>query len=425
MPAIQTLGTIIRIVARATRATVVGAVLVVRFAGRGVLAARQRGTAGEPGLARLFDLHAASCAGDALVVIGLAGAVFFTVPAGTARGQSALYLLVTVLPFALMAPALVPLLDRFRSGRRYALAATMAGRALVAYLIAEHLGGVALYPAALSMLVLSRAYGVARGPAVPRGTATAPETDLARAGARVSFFGMFVGALLVPVGLAAALFAPAWALRASTVVFVVGTVLALRLPPRADPDPSALPPYPLRRGGRLRTSRVIVSTLVSGTALRMLYGFLIVHLALAIRADQFPDQLLRWRLTQAAALGLVVGAFATGSFLAMAVGTTLRIRRPALIQATGTTVVALAALGVALRPSPLAGALLCLVTGLASGLARLSADAVLAAPAGEFRRAGALTHAETLLTLAWLSGAALGLIPVAGRWGLAAAAGLA
>ncbi len=88
---------------------------------------------------RLFDLHAASCAGDTLITIGLAGTIFFDVPLGEARGQVALYLLVTMVPFALLAPVVGPLLDRFRHGRRYALAATFLGRAFLAWVIADNL----------------------------------------------------------------------------------------------------------------------------------------------------------------------------------------------------------------------------------------------------------------------------------------------
>src|SRR4030095_15897342 len=138
------------------------------FVVRQVGTARRRGAAGEAGMMRLLDLHAASCAGDTLVAIGLAGTIFFAVPVGEARGRVALYLLITMLPFALLAPVVGPVLDRFRHGRRYALATTMLGRAFLAYVISEHIGGYALYPAAFGVLVLSRAYGVARSAAVPR-----------------------------------------------------------------------------------------------------------------------------------------------------------------------------------------------------------------------------------------------------------------
>lgn len=147
---------------RGTRAVLRGTAHSSRWAGRKVLQVRQRGAGGEPGMTRLFDLHAASCAGDTLITIGLAGTIFFSAPLGEARTSVALYLLVTMVPFALLAPVVGPVLDHFRHGRRYALATTMLGRAFLAWLIADHLNGFGLYPAAFGVLALSRAYGVGR-----------------------------------------------------------------------------------------------------------------------------------------------------------------------------------------------------------------------------------------------------------------------
>src|SRR4051812_29141440 len=46
-----------------------GGIRGTRYLGRGALAVRRRGGAGEAGMLRLFDLHAASCAGGTLVAI--------------------------------------------------------------------------------------------------------------------------------------------------------------------------------------------------------------------------------------------------------------------------------------------------------------------------------------------------------------------
>ena len=88
-------------------------------------AARAEG-AGDSGLSRLIELHAFNAAGDAAVAISLAGTLFFQVPTGEARGQVALFLGLTMLPFAIVAPLIGPFLDRFSHGRRWAIGATMA-----------------------------------------------------------------------------------------------------------------------------------------------------------------------------------------------------------------------------------------------------------------------------------------------------------
>ena len=97
---------------------------------RGVRRVTHAKGAGESGLGRLIELHAVNTAGDAMVAVALANTLFFSVPTGEARGRVALYLLITMAPFAVMAPIIGPLLDRFRHGRRYAIAATMLARVL-------------------------------------------------------------------------------------------------------------------------------------------------------------------------------------------------------------------------------------------------------------------------------------------------------
>src|SRR6476469_145217 len=85
------------------------------------------------GLSRLIEMHAFNTAGDAAVAISLAGTLFFQVPTGEARGQVALFLGLTMLPFAIVAPLLGPFLDRFSHGRRWAIGATMAIRAFLVW----------------------------------------------------------------------------------------------------------------------------------------------------------------------------------------------------------------------------------------------------------------------------------------------------
>src|SRR3569833_2285723 len=257
---------------------------------------------------RLFDLHAVSCAGDALIAIGLAGTIFFNVPLGEARGKVALYLLITMVPFALLAPVVGPLLDHFRHGRRYALAVTMLGRAFLAYVISDHLFGWGLYPAAFGVLALSRAYGVARSAAVPR---LLPEgVGLSQVGARASVYGTFAGAVVAPIGLLAFKFGPQWPLRVSSIIFIVGMVIALRLPPRADSDPPEAVPQPWRamlrlgRGAdRPLSGKLVVASLIGSASLRLLYGFLLLFLTFVVMANQLDTHIFGHNLGRQAAVG--------------------------------------------------------------------------------------------------------------------------
>ena len=67
--------------------------------------------------------------------VSLAGTVF-ALPTDEARGRVALFLVLTIAPFVLLAPLIGPLLDRFRHGRRWALGTTLATRAFLAWVLA-------------------------------------------------------------------------------------------------------------------------------------------------------------------------------------------------------------------------------------------------------------------------------------------------
>src|SRR3954447_6827262 len=141
------------------------------------------------GLARLIELGALNAAADAAVAISLAGTLFFQIPTGEARGQVSLFLGLTMLPFAIVAPLIGPLLDRFSHGRRWAIGATMAVRAFLVWVLADSVtsSSVWLFPAALGVLVASKAYGVTRAAAVPR--LLPSEFTLVKANGRVSMSG--------------------------------------------------------------------------------------------------------------------------------------------------------------------------------------------------------------------------------------------
>lgn len=391
-----------------------------RWAIRNVAFLRNRSGAGEIGMMRLLDLHAASCAGDTLVTMGLATTVFFHAPVGEARTRVALYLLITMLPFAILAPIVGPVLDRFRHGRRYALAVTMLGRAFLAWAISDYLHNFGLFPAAFGVLALSRAYGVARSAAVPR---LLPEgLGLSEAGARASVFGTLAGALIAPIGIIAIKIGPQWPLRLAAVIFIAGAVVALRLPPRADSDPPEVPPrmfqWPGRRTIRLLSGPLIRGVLSSAVVLRAAYGFLVLFLAFSIRSHDLTRSLFGQTLPDTWALAIAIGALGAGSFAATAVGSRLRIRRPLLMQAVGFIVVAATGVLACIWYSLGTVIIASLAIAIVGGLAKLAVDASIQERVAEDVRASAFAHSETLLMLAFVVGGAIGLIPFNGRLGI-------
>ena len=108
---------------------------------------------------------------DAAVAVALANTLFFAAATAESKTNVALYLAITVAPFAVVAPVIGPLLDRLQRGRRAALAVSFAGRAVLAVVMAFHYDTWLLYPAALGMLVLSKSYVVLKAAVTPAAAA--------------------------------------------------------------------------------------------------------------------------------------------------------------------------------------------------------------------------------------------------------------
>ena len=66
-----------------------------------------------PAFKQLAVSWSANVAGDTLVAVALAGTLFFDVPSAEARDKVALYLLITLAPFAVVAPVLTAVFGRF------------------------------------------------------------------------------------------------------------------------------------------------------------------------------------------------------------------------------------------------------------------------------------------------------------------------
>jgi Major Facilitator Superfamily len=135
---------------------------------------------------RLALVHVVMMAGDTLVTISLAGSLFFSVSPTEAKGRVLLYLLLTVAPFAVVSPVLGPLIDRSVSGRRALVAVSAGLRAVLCWLMSQHLHSLWLFPEAFLVLVSSKLYVVTRGALVPEMART---DQFAQRGAQVDQAG--------------------------------------------------------------------------------------------------------------------------------------------------------------------------------------------------------------------------------------------
>jgi MFS family permease len=390
----------------------------------------ERGGAGASGLARLVEAHALQSAGDATITVALAGSLFFSVPTGEARNRVALYLLITMAPFAVVAPVLGPLLDRFRRGRRTALAVSMIARAVLALVIGHALSSdhpsvtqaLTLYPAALGVLVASKTYGIARSAAVPR---LVPQgMTLVQANSRLSLTGA-----VAPIAAGSAAAAVVVALGHRTelflgaVVYVIAAILAFRLPAAADGAADA-PAASTRTGGLVlptallgKVGTEVTAALRTAAALRWLSGFMLFFGAFLVRIHPLGGL----------ASNVCLGALALGIGVGNILGTTLgpraadiaaqRLSATLLAATTGMCVVTIFDFGLITVFG------LALVGAAAAAVSKLALDATIQRNVDDTVRTSVFARSETTLQLAWVVGGAVGiLLPTRGGIGFTVAA---
>ncbi len=103
--------------------------------------------ADKSGLTALTWPVMANFAVDSAMAVALANTLFFAAATGESKGKVALYLLITIAPFAVIAPLIGPALDRVQHGRRAALAMSfMLRTALAIVLIMNYDGATGSYP---------------------------------------------------------------------------------------------------------------------------------------------------------------------------------------------------------------------------------------------------------------------------------------
>ncbi len=401
---------------------------------RGIRRATHAQGAGESGLGKLIELHGVNGAGDMMITVSLASTVFFSVPTDEARGRVALYLAITLAPFALLAPVVGPLLDRLPHGRRAAMAGAMLARAFLALILvgAVQTGSLELYPAALGVLVASKAYGVVRSAVVPR--LLPPRFSLVKANSRVTLCGLLATGVAAPIGAGLQALGPRYPLYGAFLIFVAGTFLSFSLPHKVDSakgeDTALLAADPehlhgphrtktLKRPGLRTVGPAVTHALGANAALRGLSGFLIFFLAFLLREHPLGGQ------SAAVSLGMVAVAAGTGNALGTAVGAWLKQRAPELIIVTVVAVELAVAIATACFFSTFLIACLAAVAGFSQALSKLALDALIQRDVPELVRTSAFARSETLLQIAWVVGGAIGIaLPLYGTLGMVVAAAI-
>ncbi|MBU9763326.1 MFS transporter [Mycobacterium sp. TNTM28] len=391
--------------------------------------------ADKSGLTALTWPVVANFAVDAAMAVALANTLFFAAASGESKGKVALYLLITIAPFAVIAPLIGPALDRLQHGRRMALAASFALRTvLIVVLIANYDGATGsypswvLYPCALGMMVLSKSFSVLRSAVTPR--VLPPSIDLVRVNSRLTTFGL-LGGTIVGGGIAAGaeyLFNVAQlpgALYVVVAVSVAGAVLSMRIPKWVEVTEGEVPttlsyhgqsdghsggPAEMRRhpakpkAERQPMGRNTITALWGNCTIKVMVGFLFLYPAFVAKSHDASG----WE--QLLILGLIGAAAGVGNFGGNITAARLKLGHPAQLVVRAAAAVTVVALVTALTGNLFVAAGATLVTSAASAIAKASLDASLQDDLPEASRASAFGRSESVLQLAWVAGGATGVL---------------
>lgn len=340
--------------------------------------------------ARLAVTHALAIGADTLVAVALAGSIFFSATLADARPKVLLYLAVTMVPFAVVAPVMGPALDRTKGGRRLMVAVFALGRALLCVYMANHLDSLLFYPAAFGTLALSKGYQVAKSSLVP--AVVDDESELVEANSRLALIAVLAGVVLGPLGAGIQTLTDArWVLRLAALVNLASVMAAFRIPRAAKTAP---PVQPLEQAELHAGSIRMAATAMA--VLRAAVGFLTFLAAFELKRTHAKPWLF----------GVVIGAGALGGFLGAVIAPRLRraVREEAILIGALLMPAVVVLFGARAFGHTAIGVVACAVSVGAAG-GRLAFDSLVQRDAPEAARGRTFAKFETRFQLAWVAGA--------------------
>ncbi len=371
---------------------------------------------------RLARTHALGSAADGIVAVALAGSIFFSIDPSAARWRVALYLICTMAPFAVVTPLIGPAIDRLAGGRRYMLVGSLAIRALLAFLMISHIDSFLLFPEAFGILIMQKAYGVAKSAVVPalvpaEGALVDANSKLALTAALSGLSGGAVGLLFAKLG------GPGWAAGIAVVVFILAALHATRVPAVAV----ATGPMDETERAELRSGSIIWAASVVAI-MRGIVGFVSFLLAFELRGGgdgvnidqpgaaigamtalgrgrevvfETPTEIWRFGLVIAAAgIGALIGAKA-------APGLRKTIGEERMVFGALTLTLVVAAFAAWIGSALFSAVILALAVATSAAVAKLAFDSLVQrdAPAANYGRSFA--RFEARFQVSWVAGAFL------------------
>ena len=394
--------------------------------------------ADKSGLTALTWPVVANFAVDAAMAVALANTLFFAAATGESKGRVALYLLITIAPFAVIAPLIGPALDRLQHGRRVALATSFAVRTALALVLIMNYDGatgsypsMVLYPCALAMMVFSKSFSVLRSAVTPR--VMPPTIDLVRVNSRLTVFGLLGGTIAGGAIAGGVEFVCIHLIKLPGALFVVvavtvaGATLSMRIPRWVEVTEGEVPatlsyrknsgrlswPEEVKKvGGTLRQplGRNIITSLWGNCTIKVMVGFLFLYPAFVAKAHRANG----W--VQLGMLGVIGAAAAIGNFAGNFTSARLQLGRPAVLVVRCTVAVCAVAVAAAVAGNLVVTVIATLVTSGSSAIAKASLDASLQHDLPEESRASGFGRSESTLQLAWVLGGALGVLVYTELW---------
>ncbi len=394
--------------------------------------------------ARFARAHGLSVAGDALVTISLADSFFFSLDPNDARYKVALYLILTVAPFGLIAPWLGPAIDRLKGGHRYMVIGSALTRAVLALFMALNTDSLIMFPLAFGMLVMGKAYHVAKSAMIPN--LVSDESRLVQANSRLSIISALSAAMAGIPGVALlALGGASWTLYFDVFIFLAAAALAVKIPATKVASEKANE----TERHELRGSNIVLASSAMGY-MRAVVGFLTMLLAFELRGGVDPGPTATGveighrvrELTGLGRLDLTSGGSPTWHFGVVLAftgigglsGAVTSPRLRAMVTEEKILAGSLAGVGIAGVLASLAGglvgaALMAFAVGTAGAMGKQSFDAIVQRDAPEANLGRSFSKFESQFQLLWVFGAVIPVVmPIPARlgfFGLGATAGFA
>ena len=369
-------------------------------------------------------------AGDALVTVALAGSVFVSVSLSAARFRTALGLLITVLPFAVVGPFVGPVIDRVRGGRKFIVFLAAIGRMAACLMMSAWIHSLLLFPAAFLSLVCSKTHAVAKASLVPG--VVESDQDLVRANSKLAIgsaiftsVGAAIGGLVYKVlgshvvldldvlvfaavaalslyllsGVKETAVAPGAVQATEPVAVPASTRRVAHLPRALRPGRFGSLPASGRRSQRPPVPHDVALAQVAMSGMRAVAGFMTALVVFGFRRNDAP---VIW-------YGLVAVASVGGNFSGALLAPILRDRvSEKRLVAAAAALIALTALVTtqlpALHRRP-AALVLAAVIGLGASVAKTAFDAIVQREIPDTDRSRLFARFESIFQLVWVVGA--------------------